>query len=101
MASMAQRTFGTRGRVVAAAVCVALLGALAGVMAATDGSTCGHAHAERELDAGRAHDDRRELMAGHFWWYVARSGGLVAWGTDRGVERVGTLARDTRSSAGA
>ena len=48
-------------------------------MAATDGSTAGAAHSERELDAGRAHDHRRELMASHFWWYVARASGLVAW----------------------
>ncbi len=41
MARMAQRTFGTRGRVIAAAACVGLIGALAGVMAATDGSSAG------------------------------------------------------------
>jgi hypothetical protein len=35
------RTFGTRGRVIAAAACVGLVGAIAGVMAVTDGSSAG------------------------------------------------------------
>jgi hypothetical protein len=36
MAAMARRTLSTRGRVVAAGVCVGITGALAGLMAATD-----------------------------------------------------------------
>ena len=102
MASMAQRTFGTRGRLVTAAVCVACSGALAGVMAATAAKpTRGRARAERELDAGRAHDDRRELMTSHFWWYVARSGGLVAWGLLVGSSVWGLLLATRTVRAGA
>jgi hypothetical protein len=51
---MAQRSFGTRGRVVAAGAAGVLLAALAALMAATDSSTA-HSHQPSVTSAPVAH----------------------------------------------
>lgn len=51
---LARRTLGGRGRVIAAAASIALLGGLAAVMAATDGSRAGQ-HAPSVLSTPVAH----------------------------------------------
>ena len=54
MARMAQRNFGTRGRVVVAGVAGVLLAALGALMAATDGSTAS-SHTPSVTSAPAAH----------------------------------------------